>query len=850
MIDSLKRSRVWTAGLALLLVLCLALTSAVPPVLANGAPGQPHQFWGNAYINGSLAPSGTTVVAYLDGVSNASTTVDSQGRYGWSPLLYVSGTGTNVTFYVGGTLSPQTAVFEAGGITNLNLFVTTGTLAVATSAASGVGTTTATLNGNLTSLGPNASVNVYFQYGLTTSYGSTTAAQSKSSAGTFNAAISGLTASTTYHYRAVAVGSTTVYGSDMTFTTAAVPSIAVTTSAATGVTSTTATLNGSLTSLGADLSVNVYFRYGLTTSYGTTTATQSMSSTGAFSAAISGLTPGTTYHFQAVAQGSTTAYGSDMTFTASAGTLAVSTSSATNVTATSATLNGNLTSLGGAGSVNVYFQYGLTTSYGSTTATQTKSSTGTFDAAISGLTPSTTYHFRAVAVGSTAYGSDVTFTTVSGGGGSSSPGHQFYGNVYINGVLTSAGTTVAAYVNGVSAASTTTDSSGRYGWSPLFYVPGSSGTVTFYVNGVLVPQTAQWARGGITSLHLYGATGVLTVTTGSGTYVSSTTATLSGTLVSLGTDTSASVSIQYGTTTSYGSSTTAQTMSSTGTFTHTASSLTSGTTYHYRAKAVGSTTVYGSDATYVHTPGGTLAVVTSTATVDTTTATLNGSVTGLGTDTSATVSFEWGTTTSYGNTAAGVPPTLTGTGTFTASLTGLTSGTTYHCRAKAVGSPSSSTVYGSDVTFTPGGGGTGTKLIGANDASAHDEGGPYFLLTRFQAVATGTVTQFKVKAGASSQVKVAIYADSGEPGALIVANNTAQDVASGWNTLSITSTSVTSGTYYWLAVCTKSWGAAQWITPGTMRWKSTTFSTFTFPDPAGSGFTRGSYTDLIAGWTP
>ena len=515
MIDKLRGRWSWAVSMALALILCLTLASAAPPVLADDNPQQPQQFYGYAYINGAPAPSGTTVAAYLNGVLNASTTTAAQGRYGWSPLFYVSGTGTTVTFYVGGTLSPQTATYAAGWITNLNLYVTTGTLAVATSAASGLGTTTATLNGNLTSLGPNPSVNVYFQHGLTTSYGSTTATQSKSVGGTFNASISGLTASTTYHFRAVAVGSTTVYGDDMTFATTALPPIAVTTSAATGITSTAATLNGNLTSLGTNPSVNVYFRYGPTTSYGTTTATQSKSSTGAFSAAISGLTPGTLYHFQAVAQGSTTVYGSDTTFTTSAGTLAVSTSNATNMTATSATLNGNLTSLGTDPSVNVYFQYGLTTSYGSTTATQAKSSTGAFNAAISGLAPSTSYHFRAVAAGSTtAYGSDMTFSTVSGGGGSSSPANQFYGKVYIDGVLTSAGTTVAAYVNGVAAASTITDASGRYGWNPLFYVPGSSGTATFYVNGVLAPQTATYASGVITQLNLYTTTpSGLTITT-------------------------------------------------------------------------------------------------------------------------------------------------------------------------------------------------------------------------------------------------------------------------------------------------------------------------------------------------
>lgn len=68
--------------------------------------------------------------------------------------------------------------------------------------------------------------------------------------------------------------------------------------------------------------------------------------------------------------------------------------------------------------------------------------------------------------------------------------------------------------------------------------------------------------------------------------------------------------------------------------------------------------------------------------------------------TSTTVTFEYGTTTSYGSTINASPNSLTGnTNTsVSATITGLQANTTYHFRVKAVNSVG--TTYGSDVTFT------------------------------------------------------------------------------------------------------------------------------------------------------
>ena len=91
----------------------------------------------------------------------------------------------------------------------------------------------------------------------------------------------------------------------------------------------------------------------------------------------------------------------------------VATSAASNIASSRATLNGTVNPNGC--STTVRFQYGITTSYGSTTANQTKTGNTAQNVAanISGLTTGTTYHFRIVATNSagTRFGSDRTFTT-------------------------------------------------------------------------------------------------------------------------------------------------------------------------------------------------------------------------------------------------------------------------------------------------------------------------------------------------------------------------------------------------------------------------------------------------------
>ena len=99
-------------------------------------------------------------------------------------------------------------------------------------------------------------------------------------------------------------------------------------------------------------------------------------------------------------------------------------------------------------------------------------------------------------------------------------------------------------------------------------------------------------------------------------------------------------------------------------------------------------------------PNFNLPVITTVAATSVTnvTATVNGSV--MANNNTVSISFEYGTTTAYGTTAAGTPASVTGT-TVTPSLSnlsGLLPLTTYHYRA--VGTIGLFKFYGTDLTFT------------------------------------------------------------------------------------------------------------------------------------------------------
>lgn len=235
--------------------------------------------------------------------------------------------------------------------------------------------------------------------------------------GNFTCNMNNLNAHTTYYVRAYATNSRgTAYGEEVSFNTSANPPT-VSTGAVTNITTSSATGNGSIVSNGGNAVTEQGFCWS-TSHNPSITGTHVVAEGDAndFSAALTNLSPNTTYYVRAYAtNGTGTAYGDEVQFTTlSISVPGVTTASVTNIGNTTATGGGNVVSNGGTTVTERGICWG--TSHNPTiSGSHANSGTGTgeFTVNMANLTPNTTYYVRAYAINrqGTAYGVEVNFKT-------------------------------------------------------------------------------------------------------------------------------------------------------------------------------------------------------------------------------------------------------------------------------------------------------------------------------------------------------------------------------------------------------------------------------------------------------
>ena len=579
--------------------------------------------------------------------------------------------------------------------------------AVVTKAASSVAQTTATLNGTANPNGGEVG-ECKLEYGTSNAYGSSASCAALPGSGTsavaVSAAITGLTANTTYHFRVSAsnVGGTSK-GADETFKTLPNPPT-VETKAASAVTQTTATLNGTVNPNGGEVT-ECKLEYGTTNAYGSsapcTSSVGSGTSPVAVSAAISGLTANTTYHFRVSASnGGGTSKGADETLKTLPNAPTVVTKAASAITQTSATLAATVNP--NAGEVGeCKLEYGTTTAYGSSATCSPSPGSGTspvaVSAAVGGLSPNTTYHFRISATngGGTSKGADEALKTLP-----NAPA-----------VVTEAASTLTQTTAALNA--TVNPSGGEVGECKLEYgttnAYGSSANCAALPGSGTSPVAVSAAITGLTANTTYhfrisatnaggtskGADETLktlpnapAVVTKAASAITQTSATLAATVNPNGGEVS-ECKVEYGATEAYGSSAPCSSLPGSGgtpvAVSASVGALNPNSAYHFRISATNAGgTSKGADGTFKTLPNAPTVETKAPSAVTQTSAKLNAAVNPNGGEVSE-CKLEYGTTNAYGSSAPCASPPGSGTATVavSASVSGLSPNTTYHFRISA-----------------------------------------------------------------------------------------------------------------------------------------------------------------------
>lgn len=237
--------------------------------------------------------------------------------------------------------------------------------------------------------------------------------------GEFTSTMENLEAGTTYYVRAYAInGVGTAYGRQINFTTlSGLPVVGTQANTLSGITATSAVSGGKVTADGGFPVTQRGVCWSVSPNPTISNAcTIDGNGTGSFISTLTGLTPGTTYYLRAYATNQNgTVYSMQRTFTTLSGLPTVATTDVTNISSTNTVCGGNVTTDGGF-LVTVRGVCYSTSPNPTTSSPHTSdgSGVGLYTSYLTGLTPNTTYYYRAYATNAngTVYGDEKSFCTI------------------------------------------------------------------------------------------------------------------------------------------------------------------------------------------------------------------------------------------------------------------------------------------------------------------------------------------------------------------------------------------------------------------------------------------------------
>jgi len=719
----------------------------------------------------------------------------------------ITGLNAGTTYYVRFYVSNSSGSTYG---TEINFVTGTGSLATIGSTVStgSITATSATSGGNISSDGgyPGTVRGVVWATSTNPTVPSAFSTSDGTGTGAFTSNITGLSATTLYYVRSYATNPAgTTYGSEISFTTLVGSSPSISSTSAIGsITTTSASSGGNISSDGgyAITARGVVWGTSPSPTVPSASSTTNGTGTGSFTSNITGLSVGTLYYVRSYATNSAgTSYGTEISFTTSAGSLATmsATVSATSITPSTATSGGNITADGGSPITARGVVWATTTNPTESLSTKTTdgAGTGAFTSNITGLTAGTLYYVRSYATNTagTSYGTQMSFTTSTGSLATisatvaatsiTSSGATSGGNITADGgsSITARGVVWGTTTSPTISLSTkTADGTGTGSFTSN--ITGLYASTLYYVRSYATNAAGTSYGTEISFTTNIGSTPTLSATSAISA-ITTTTASSGGNITAEGDSPITARGVVWGTATSPTTSLSTKTSNGTGigSFTSNITGLSLGTTYYVRSYATNSSgTSYGTEISFTTSAGSlaTMSATVSATSITTSAATSGGNITADGGSPITARGVVWNTSTSPTISLSTKTSNGTGTGAFTSNITGLSAGTLYYVRSYATNT--AGTNYGTEISFTTSAGSLAT--ISATVAATS--------ITSSTATSGGNIT---VDGGSPITARGVVWATTTSP-TISLSTKTSNGTGTGSFTSSITGLSA--GTLYYV----------------------------------------------------